>query len=68
MSCVATVQSTGTVVAQALVHMPSGPRILAFGSAEWTAVTNAVPPTLAVVALSSTQCAPSDLNLLATDV
>ncbi len=33
MSSVATVQSTGTVVTQADVHMPSGPRIVACGSA-----------------------------------
>ncbi len=33
MFSVATVQSTGTVVAHADAHMPSGPRIFAFGSA-----------------------------------
>ena len=34
MSSVATVQSTFASVTQADVHMPSGPRIVAFGSAE----------------------------------
>ena len=64
----ATVQRTWKFVVHADEHMPSGPRIVAFGSALCTAVANAVPPTLEVVALSSTHCAPLAAIPEATEV
>ena len=47
-----------------LVHIPSGPRILAVGSAAWTSLVIWTPP-LATMPANSKQCAPCDLIVAA---